>query len=190
MKFIFIRHSKTDRNPQIPITCWGLADEGIELAKELSHKDVIKDLDVVYASFQTKALETAVLLAKPNAIPIRADDRLTEVTSFTGPFEEDFDLYTKNVHDYYSGELARISGGETKAEALERFNTALESIAITESNKEFVGIITHGNILTLFSALYKGVDCYELHTKIKQPDVAVFNWDEKQFESFFGELLR
>jgi broad specificity phosphatase PhoE len=188
MKFVFIRHSKTDRNPQVPITCWGLSDQGIELAKELSQKDVIKDLDVVYASFQTKALETAVLLAKPNAIPIKADDGLTEVTSFTGPFEENFDAYTKNVHDFYSGDLDRIAGGESKTEARERFNATLESIAKTENGKDFVGIITHGNILTLFSALYEEVDCYALHTAIKQPDVAVFNWDEKKFEIFFGEL--
>jgi broad specificity phosphatase PhoE len=188
MKFVFIRHSKTDRNPQVPITCWGLVDRGVELAKELSQKDVIKDLDVVYASFQTKALETAVLLAKPNAIPIKADDGLTEVTSFTGPFEADFDLYTKNVHDFYSDNLDRIAGGETKAEALERFNAALGSIAKAESDKDFVGIVTHGNILALFSAQYRDVDPYALHTAIEQPDIAVFDWDEKKFETFFGQL--
>ncbi|MGF7228587.1 MAG: histidine phosphatase family protein [Candidatus Saccharibacteria bacterium] len=188
MKFVFIRHSKTDRNPEIPILCWGLAEDGIELARELSGKDVVKNLDVLYASFQTKALETAVLLAKPNAIPIRADDGLTEVTSFTGSFEKDFDVYTKSVHDYYTDAIERISGGETKAEAVERFNATLEAIAKAEADKEYVGIISHGNILTLFSALYKNVDCYELHTKIKQPDVAVFDWDAKKFDSFFGEL--
>ena len=188
MKFVFIRHSKTDRNPQVPITCWGLTKQGIDLAKELSQKDIIKDLDVLYTSFQTKALETAVLLAKPNAIPIKADDGLTEVTSFTGPFEEDFDLYTKNVHDFYTDNLGRIAGGETKTEALERFNTALESIAKVESGKNLVGIITHGNILTLFSSLYEDVDCYMLHTTIKQPDVAIFNWEDKKFEVFFGKL--
>jgi broad specificity phosphatase PhoE len=188
MKFVFIRHSKTDRNSKVPIVCWGLAEQGVELAKELSQKPVIKDLDVVYASFQTKALETAVLLAKPNAIPIKANNGLTEVTSFTGPFEPDFDLYTKNVHDFYSDDLDRIAGGETKDEALDRFTTTLESIANTESDKDFVGIITHGNILTLFSALYKDVDCYELHTAIKQPDVAIFDWDGKKFDTFFGEL--
>ena len=188
MKLVFIRHSKTDRNPLVPITCWGLADSGIRLAKELSKKEVIKNLDVVYSSFQTKALETAVLLAKPNAIPIKTDDRLTEITSFTGVFESDFDTYTKNVHDFYSGDLARINGGETKAEALERFNIALESIANEESNKDFVGIVSHGNILTLFSALYKDVDCYQLHAQIQQPDVAIFDWQKKKFDVFFGEL--
>lgn len=188
MKLVFIRHSKTDRNPKVPFVCWGLAEEGIELARELSQKAVIKDLDVIYASFQTKALETAVILAKPNAIPIKADNGLTEVTSFTGPFEPDFDRYTKNVHDFYSDDIDRIAGGETKAEALERFIATLESIAKNESDKELVGIVTHGNILALFSALYKDVDCYALHTAIKQPDVAIFSWDEKKFDIFFGEV--
>ncbi len=188
MKFIFIRHSKTDRNPDIPITCWGLAEQGIELAKELSQKQVIKDLDVVYTSLQTKALETSVLLAKPNAIPIKVNDGLTEVTSFTGPFERNFDVYTKSVHDFYSDDLDRIAGGETKVEALARFDSALESIAQAEAAKERIGIVTHGNILALFSALYEDVDSYSLHTDIKQPDVAVFNWDEKKFETFFGQL--
>jgi len=71
---------------------------------------------------------------------------------------------------------------------LKRFTTTLESIAKAESDKDFVGIITHGNILTLFSSLYKDVDCYALYTTIKQPDVAIFDWNEKKFDVFFGEL--
>ena len=188
MKIIFIRHSKTDRNPEIPITCWGLSAEGIKLAQKLSENSVIKNISVIYSSFQTKALETAVLLAKPNALPIKADDRLTEVTSFTGPFEPDFDKYSKNVHDYYQGDLERISGGETKDEALKRFNLAIESISQVEYQNDSIAVISHGNILTLFSAQYKNVNCYELHTQIKQPDIAIFDFAEKKFITFFGEV--
>lgn len=188
MKIVFIRHSKTDRNPKVPITCWGLSESGIELAKQLSEHEVIKKINVIYSSFQTKALETAVIVAKPNAIPIKADDRLTEVTSFTGPFEPDFDQYTKNVHDYYHDDIDRIAGGETKEEALKRFNTAIDSIVSAESDKEYIGIVSHGNILTLFSAQYKEVDCFEFHTKIMQPDIAIFDYESRKFISFFGEL--
>jgi broad specificity phosphatase PhoE len=188
MKIIFIRHSKTDRDPLVPITCWGLTKEGIELAEHLSHDRIVKDIDVLYASFQTKALETALLIAKPNAIPIKADDRLTEVTSFTRHFEPDLNTYTKNVHDYYNGDIPKIDGGETKREALSRFNTALSSIAETEGSDKTIGIVSHGNMLTLFASQYKEVDCLKLHAQIKQPDVAVFNWEKESFESFFGEV--
>lgn len=188
MKFVFIRHSKTERNPEVPILLWGLSETGIELAKNLSQNELIKKLEVVYSSLQTKALETAVIICKPNSIPIKTDDRLTEDTSFTGPFEMDGDKYTSNIHGYYFGDIERISGGETKNEALFRFYLALESIAKTENGKEYVGIITHGNILALFSEKFQEIKAFELHTQIKQPDLAVFDYEEKKFISFFGEL--
>ncbi len=187
MKFVLIRHSKTERNPEVPILCWGLSENGIELAHKLSQENIIKKLEVVYSSLQTKALETAVLICKPNAIPIKTDDRLTEDTSFTGPFEMDGEVYTKNIHDYYFGNLERIKGGETKGEALIRFEIALESISKIEGQHSYVGIVSHGNILALFSEKYSGISSFELHTKIKQPDVAVFDFTEKKFISFFSE---
>jgi hypothetical protein len=114
--------------------CREPTDDGIELVKELSSKDVIKNIGVPYTSFQTKALEMAVLLAKPNAIPIKADNGLTEAASITGPFEKDFDIYTKNIYDYYTDTVERVSGGEAEAEALECFDTTLEAIAKAEED--------------------------------------------------------
>lgn len=36
MKFVFIRHSKTQIDPNVPILLWGLSEKGVELAKNLS----------------------------------------------------------------------------------------------------------------------------------------------------------
>jgi len=33
MKITFIRHSRAEYRPEIPIVSWGLTDEGIEIAK-------------------------------------------------------------------------------------------------------------------------------------------------------------
>lgn len=113
---------------------------------------------------------------------------MTEVTSFTGPFEFDDVVHTKNIHDYHQGLIERINGGETKSEALERFNTALTEISVAEMDADYVGIVSHGNMLALFCTQYQDIDSYELHTKIKQPDMAVFDFETKKFISFFGEL--
>jgi len=189
MEILFVRHSKTKVNPQIPIPQWGLSAEGIQLAQKLSAHNVIKALDVIYTSLQTKALETALVLAKPNAISIKTHDGLTEVTSFTQSYEEDVGKYKKNVKEYYGGTLDRINSGETKQEALDRFTRTLQTIVATERDKNSIGIVSHGNILTLFSALFKDIECYEFHTKIEQPDIAVFDWEKQTFSSFFGELI-
>jgi len=190
MKFVFIRHSKTQIDPNVPILLWGLSENGIELAKNLSQNEIFKKIKVIYSSLQTKALETSVLICKPNLIPIKTDNRLTEVTSFTGPFEFDDVVHTKNIHDYHKGLIDRINGGETKSEALARFNTALTEISVTESSADYVGIVSHGNMLALFSTQYQDIDSYELHTKIKQPDIAIFDFETKKFISFFGESVQ
>ena len=188
MKFVFIRHSKTQIDPNVPILLWGLSEKGVELAKNLSQNEIFKKIKVVYSSLQTKALETSVLICKPNLIPIKTDNRLTEVTSFTGPFELDDVIHTKNIHDYHKGLTLRINNGETKVEALKRFNQSLIDISIAEDTSDYVGIVSHGNMLAIFSSQYQNVDSYELHTKIKQPDMAIFDFESKKFISFFGEM--
>ena len=188
MEITFIRHSKTKVDPSIPAPLWGLSEEGVELAKKLSSNDDIRRISLFYSSLQTKALETAVLLAKPNAIPIKTDNALTEVTSFTNKFIPDTEVYEKSVKDYYSGRVARINNGETIQEALDRFNRSIQSIVEMNQGEENIGIVSHGNILTLFSSQFKDIDIYATHKQIKQPDIALFDWDNRKFTKFFGDI--
>lgn len=187
MNLIFIRHSKSLVNPDIPITTWGLSEEGVALAKKLNALTQIKTLDVVYASLQPKALETAILATKNMGIPIKTDSRLTETTSFTNKFVS-LEQLQQNTKEYYSSANIRINKGETQEEALSRFNAALDDITKQEG-KENIGIVSHGNVLASFSTQYKQMDAFELVERIKQPDIAIFNWETKQFTSFFGEIL-
>jgi broad specificity phosphatase PhoE len=183
MLITFIRHSKTDQDPNTPIVLWGLTEEGIQRAKELSNNEDIKKIEVLYSSLQTKAIETALYLAKPNQIPMKFDDNLTEVTSLTKSFEPDFEKYTKQHTDSHNGVIERIDGGETLAEALERFTTALTEIVQHESAQgiQNIGIVSHGNTLGLFVTKYSTLSPLAAQKLLKMPDYAVFDWDTKQF---------
>ncbi len=191
MHIVLIRHSKTLIEPQKPIVRWGLSDEGIEKVKILSEKKIIKDINVLYASLQTKALETAVYIAKPNGIPIKTDNDFTEITSFTNKFITKEEGYEQGVHDFYHGTIERVADGETSKEALKRFNTALERAVAEESinSVNSLGIVTHGNILSFFTAQYADVAPFALHYKIKMPDVALLDWESKKFISLWGESV-
>lgn len=188
MELVLIRHSKTKRDPRVPIALWGLSEKGIEAANKLSSDRKIQKLDILYTSLQTKALETAVILAKPNALPIKTNDGLTESTSYTNKFIPDPAIYELTLKDYYAGKIQRINGGETLQEALDRFNSAIESIVKENKDKKRIGIVSHGHILTLFSSQFKDIDLYDTHLQIKQPDIAIFDWDRKVFNNFFGTL--
>ncbi len=188
MKITFVRHSQTHVDSDIPVSDWNLSDEGVERAKRLARHDAIKSIEIFYSSLQGKALTTVDLLATPNKIPTKTDDRLTEVTSFTNRYIPDVEAYNKSVKDYYERRIARIHDGETIQEALVRFNAAVQSIAEANPEAENIGIVSHGNILTLFSAQFKDLVPCEAHKKILQPDVAIFDWDKKEFLQFFGEI--
>lgn len=185
MQLTLIRHSKTTVNPEAPIPRWGLSPEGIELAEKLSHHPAIKELDVIYSSLQTKALETALYLAKPNYIPLRTHPGLTEITSVTNRFLPDFEEKIKRL---YCGELSRISKGETLLEARERFQETLQSITSWEEKVDNVGIVSHGNILAVFTARLSDQTPYQLHKQIQMPDFAVIEWETSKLLQPFGQV--
>lgn len=186
MFITLIRHSKTILEKEIPNPLWQLSDEGIDLATRLSEVEAIKNIDILYSSLQTKALQTSLLLSKDNQIPIKTHPDLTELTSITVKFIED---YEKSVEKLYSNEINRINGGETIEEGMKRFSRAIEEIVLSETGSDNVGVVAHGNILSIFASQFTGKSPYEIHQTIQMPDLAIFDYDRKQFTKFFGEIL-
>jgi broad specificity phosphatase PhoE len=185
MKLTFIRHSKSFVEVEKPIVLWGLSGEGVTKAHELSQQDVIKQLNIIYSSLQTKAIETMLYLAKPNVIPMRTNNGIGEVTSFTNKFYTG-SKYTEQIEQYYAQKLDRIAHGETITEALSRFETALEQIVTENQSVSNIGIVTHGYILSFFTGKYSSLKPYDVHRSIQQPDVAEFDWESKSFIRLWG----
>lgn len=185
MKLTLIRHAKSQVDPRVPITLWGLAADGIHAATTLSGQPLVRDIDVMYSSLQTKAIETMLLLAKPNVVPMRTSSGLAEISSFTNEYFGGLD-YDYNLEQFFGGQLARIAGGETAAEALSRFRAALDGIMLAEPEAGNIGVVTHGAILTVFTAEIAGSRPIEVLPRIETPDVAVLDWQTKQFSVFWG----
>ncbi len=184
MKLYLFRHSQTIFEPEIPSPNWVLSEEGIGKVKSLSLDSKIMNLDIFYSSLQNKALETAVLLAKPNRTPINTHAGLAELSSITKAFIPNYD---ESVHDLYAGKIEKINNGESLKEGLDRFNKTIEEIVSIEIKSEHIGIVAHGSILSLFASQYSDLNAYELHQMIQMPDMAILNWDTKLFIDFFGK---
>jgi broad specificity phosphatase PhoE len=184
MLITLIRHSKTKFSKDIPNVLWQLTDEGVELASQLSMQKEIKDIQVLYSSLQTKALQTAIILAKDNQIPIKTNPELTELTSITNGIIEDFEGELKKL---YSGEIKNINNGETIEEGKLRFNRAIEVIIKTESRHKNLGIVAHANVLSIFSSQFTDKLPFDIHQKMGMPDIAILDWETKKFIKFYGE---
>lgn len=184
MKITFIRHSKTLQEPEVYNPLWQLNEVGTERAIELSKTKEIKDLDLIYSSGQTKAIQTMLYLAKDNHLKMHVDDDFTEITSITNKYIEDFETALYELH---TGVVERINDGETSIEARDRFNNALDRLVLNHPDANNIGIVSHGNILSVFSSQYIDKSSYEIHKTLKMPDVAIFDYDKKSFIKFFGE---
>ena len=185
MKLVFIRHSASLVNPDIPIDSWGLSEEGIVLAQKLHENSNVQKIQIVYASLQPKAIETAIYATKNKGIYIRTDVRLTEITSFTRNFQPLAELEA-NTQKFYKGEIDRLYDGESKEEALQRFNQAIHEIVAKEYDKDYVGIVSHGAVLSFFFSQYNRKNPLTLLHEIKQPDVAVIDWETKEIQNPFS----
>ena len=166
---------------------WGLSGEGIKRAQTLADTELIRVLDVIYASEQTKAIETMLYLAKPNAISMHVRADLTETTSFTNEFFAQ-DEHERLVREYFSGRVDRVAGGETTGEALNRFEGALASIAAECGGMASVGVVAHGGVLSLLTAKYTGRAAYEVLMALGQPEVSEFDWESKEFTKMWGDV--
>ncbi len=184
MKLTLINYAQAAIDSDIPIPLWGLTESGKSRAKALSSHPLVKDVNILYSSLQTSSIETTLYLAKPNYIPINTSMSLIEVSSFTTLFLED--RYKDYVEEFYKKVIQRIGEGETYEEALHRFDKVIDEIIEQESDKKNIGIVSHTNILSMFSSRFCDKTPLEIHNIMQNPDVAVLDWSTKKFLTFWG----
>lgn len=175
MKIVLVRHSKTIIEPEINSMLWALSDDGRQAAERLAQDPIFEGTEVIYSSQQVKAVDTANIIGATLQVPVLQEAGLAELSSVTSGFIED---YAGTIHRLYAGEITNINGGETLNEALERFNRAVGSIAAKHADSSKIAIVSHANVLSLFTSQYSDKKAIDLHNTIAMPDVAVLNWDE------------
>jgi broad specificity phosphatase PhoE len=185
MQLILVRHSKTLQDKTKSNLLWQLSPEGIQLAELLAKDSLIQKVGCFYTSDQTKAIQTTLLLAKDNYIPIRVFPELTEATSITNGY---FDDYEHRVSLWHQDPEDRINNGETSKEALARFNKIINSIITNAQNSsENIGIVSHANVLSLFTAQFENRNSAEIHKQIRMPDTAILDWESRRLIKRFGD---
>ena len=81
---IFLRHAKTEQDPHLNATAWGLSEEGKRQAQSVSEIPVLNEVDVIYTSEEKKAILTAEPLAKKLGKDISPLSFFNEITRGDG----------------------------------------------------------------------------------------------------------
>ncbi|MFO7793738.1 MAG: histidine phosphatase family protein [Candidatus Nanohaloarchaea archaeon] len=150
MKLFLCRHGETEHNDNGIVQ--GQMDtkingKGKQQAKKLRDRLAEENIDKVYSSSMTRAIETAEIVAEPHDIEIEETEELKEVAraKFEGERSEDLieEITRSETEDY----LWKPEGGESLEELKERgadfFNTIKE-----EHEGEQVVAISHGGTIS------------------------------------------
>ena len=170
-RVILVKHSTPDLDPSIPARKWPLGAEGEaqsrRLADELSPFQPFR----LVSSPEPKAVRTAEVVAETLRMSSTVQDGLQEFDRPVLPF------MTAAAHAAFNARLftepdRRVIGNESAHEALDRFDRALRS-AIDGTSEPTLVAVTHGTVISLFTAAHNSVDAFDLWKRLTCPSYVV-----------------
>lgn len=131
-----VEQLRNEKNP--------LSVNGEQYAKELSEREELQKIDVLYSSHYVRAMSTAKYIAERNNIKLNVDERLGErkfgVKNISDLPDDFFDEQFRNW-DY------KLPDGESVNQVIKRMNEVLKEI-INKNKGKNIAIVSHGTALS------------------------------------------
>lgn len=152
MRLYLIRHGQTDSNvrhlldtahPGAPLDELGLAQ-----AEALAVRLADTDLDAVYSSHLTRAVQTATPLASRRGLQVQQLPGLREIPAGVEELNEDWTAYMDVLDRWRTDPLASLDGGEDANTFVARFDEAIAQIAAAH---ESAAVVSHGAALRVWT---------------------------------------
>jgi broad specificity phosphatase PhoE len=145
---LYITHPQVLIDPDVPVPRWGLSDVGRDRAEKAACLGWTKLLGRIISSDETKAIETAEILAEAAGVTIEIVENIHEndrsATGFLAPpeFEAAADRFFAHPNDSFKG-------WERAADAQARMIAAVEAILADHDPAVPIAFVGHGGVGTL-----------------------------------------
>lgn len=127
-----------------------LSVQGEMLAKEMSEREELQNIDVIYSSHYVRAMCTAKYIAENNNIKLNVDERL-------GERKFGVDDMTELPNDFFERQWFdwnyNINNGECLNDVTRRMNEVLLDI-INANKYKNIAVVSHGTALTFMLSKY------------------------------------
>jgi broad specificity phosphatase PhoE len=183
VRLLLIRHAETTANARHLLDTAppgaDLTDRGREQAAELVAALYDVDLDAIYVSDLVRTHQTAAPLADARNLEPRIRPGVREIQAGDyemAPDDGSWDAYLGVLYRWAEGEPhARIPGGESGAEVMQRFDAVVTEAAQHDS----AAIISHGAVIRAWTgARARNVDhAYVADTRLLNTAVIVLDGD-------------
>lgn len=164
---ILVKHSLPEIVDHLPARDWHLSAEGRLRAERLAKRLIAYQPEILIASVEPKAIETAQIVAKELKLEFDTVEGLHEhdrsKTSYLSR-----DAFQKAVEEFFRRPNQLVFGSETANEAHARFSQAVHSILEVYLNKT-IAIVSHGTVISLFVSRLAGISDVSLWNELGLP---------------------
>lgn len=153
---IYLSHPQVQIDPAIPVPQWGLSPLGRSRTEAFATWPIIRRIEQVVSSDETKAIETAEILARAAgcAVDIRPgmheNDR--SATGFLPP-----DLFEQTANRFFAHPDESIDGWERAIDAQGRIHAALTQVLAEAPQNRITLLVGHGGVGTLLMSRLAGL---------------------------------
>ena len=172
-KLILIKHSLPEIVPGVPAAAWRLSEAGRARCHPLASELAAYHPDVIAASVEPKAAETARLIADVLGCPLETVEGLHEHERRSVPFL-DSDAFDAAVAAFFARPAERVLGEETADQAHARFAAAVSGVIARHPGRT-IAIVAHGTVISLFAARASGLAPYPLWKSLGLPSYLVLS---------------
>lgn len=146
-RLIFVTHPEVRVDPSIPVPDWPLNETGHRRAQGFAQSGILRGVTHLWSSIETKARETAAILAEHAAIPVSFAPDLGEndrsATGFLPPAK-----FEHAADRFFAAPDQSFKGWEPAIDAQARIVTAVHRIVAQHAGGD-LAIVSHGAVGTL-----------------------------------------
>lgn len=164
---ILVKHSVPEIVESLPASEWRLSDLGRARAERLAEQLKHYQPEVIVSSKETKAKETADIIAGIPRLEIRVAEDLHEHDRSNVPYLA-YDEFQASVREFFQKPGEIVFGKETADQAYARFYRSVHAILNEHTNKTVV-IVTHGTVISLFVSRLTGRSDFEIWNMLGLP---------------------
>lgn len=169
---ILVRHSQPEIEPDKPASTWQLSESGRTRARKLAHELCGFNPTSIWCSKEPKAIETAQILADMLNVPVNVTDGLEEHHRDNVPYFPLQDEFEQAIEQFFLNPEEPVLGDETAQQALQRFTAAIDRIIATGTAETAI-VVTHGTVMTLYTASVSGVEPMCFWRSLETPSFVV-----------------
>ncbi len=157
----YLTHPQVVVDPAVPVPKWHLSKTGRARLEAISRPATLRKTTAVFSSTETKAIETAELLANPLGLVVTTVDAMGEndrsATGFLEPEE-----FERTADQFFAHPRKSIRGWERAVDAQQRIVEATTNALRGHSDGDVL-LVGHGAVGTLLYCHFSGLPINRAH---------------------------